>query len=132
MRPMSPEPAGHMLHRLRERQEWQFFAALPKADSFLALVWWAVLLLRGVLPALFAVAMGVLVAAVQRGESLAEPLTVVGVIFVLLQVLTPIHHGHRVQPRRSDRRISLRPVDRRRACARRAWGTSRTRHSWAT
>ena len=91
MRPMSPEPAGHMLHRLRERQEWQFFAALPKADSFLALVWWAVLLLRGVLPALFAVAMGVLVAAVQRGESLAEPLTVVGVIFVLLQVLTPIH-----------------------------------------
>ena len=91
MRPMSPEPAGHMLHRLRERQEWQFFAALPKADSFLALVWWAVLLLRGVLPALFAVAMGVLVAAVQRGESLAEPLAVVGVIFVLLQVLTPIH-----------------------------------------
>ena len=80
-----------MLQRLRERQEWQFFAALPKADSFLALVWWAVLLLRGVLPALFAVAMGVLVAAVQRGESLAEPLTVVGVIFVLLQVLTPIH-----------------------------------------
>jgi ATP-binding cassette, subfamily B, bacterial len=80
-----------MLQRLRERQEWQFFAALPKADSFLAIVWWAVLLLRGVLPALFAVAMGVLVAAVQRGGGLAEPLTVVGVIFVLLQVLTPIH-----------------------------------------
>jgi ATP-binding cassette, subfamily B, bacterial len=80
-----------MLQRLRERQEWQFFAALPKADSFLAIVWWAVLLLRGVLPALFAVAMGVLVAAVQGGGGLAEPLTVVGVIFVLLQVLTPIH-----------------------------------------
>ena len=91
MRPTNPEPAGHMLQRLRERQEWQFFAALPKADGFLAIVWWAVLLLRGVLPAFFAVAMGVLVAAVQRGESLAEPLTVVGVIFVLLQVLTPIH-----------------------------------------
>ncbi len=80
-----------MLQRLTERPEWQFFAALPKADSFLAIVWWAVLLLRGVLPALFAVAMGVLVAAVQGGESLAQPLTVVGVIFVLLQVLTPIH-----------------------------------------
>jgi ABC-type multidrug transport system fused ATPase/permease subunit len=80
-----------MLQRLRERQEWQFFAALPKADSFLALVWWAVLLLRGVLPALFAIAMGGLVAAVQGGASLAEPLAVVGVIFVLLQVLTPIH-----------------------------------------
>jgi len=91
MRPTDPKPVGHMLQRLRERQEWQFFAALPTADRFLAIVWWAVLLLRGVLPALFAVAMGVLVAAVQRGESLAEPLTVVGVIFVLLQVLTPIH-----------------------------------------
>ena len=80
-----------MLQRLRERQEWQFFAALPKADSVLAAVWWAVLLLRGVLPALFAVAMGVLVAAVQGGNNLMEPLVVVGVIFVLLQVLTPIH-----------------------------------------
>jgi len=80
-----------MLQRLRGRQEWQFFAALPKADSVLAIVWWAVLLLRGVLPALFAVAMGVLVAAVQRGSGLAEPLAIVGVIFVLLQILTPIH-----------------------------------------
>jgi len=80
-----------MLHRLRERQEWQFFAALPKADSLLAIVWWLVLLLRGVLPALFAVTMGALVAAVQGGGSLVEPLAVVGVIFVLLQVLTPIH-----------------------------------------
>jgi ATP-binding cassette, subfamily B, bacterial len=80
-----------MLQRLRERQEWQFFAALPKADSLLSIVWWLVLLLRGVLPAFFAVAMGLLVAAVQGGGSLAEPLAVVGAIFVLLQVLTPIH-----------------------------------------
>ena len=80
-----------MLQRLRERQEWQFFAALQKADSLLAIVWWLVLLLRGVLPAFFAVAMGLLVAAVQGGASLAEPLAVVGGIFVLLQVLTPIH-----------------------------------------
>jgi ABC-type multidrug transport system fused ATPase/permease subunit len=80
-----------MLQRLRERQEWQFFAALPKADSLLAIVWWLVLLLRGVLPALFAVAMGLLVAAVQRGDNLAQPLAVVGAIFVLLQILTPIH-----------------------------------------
>jgi ATP-binding cassette, subfamily B, bacterial len=80
-----------MLQRLRQRQEWQFFAALPKADSFLAIVWWLVLWLRGVLPALFAVAMGVLVAAVQGGQSLAGPLAIVGVIFVLLQILTPIH-----------------------------------------
>jgi len=68
-----------------------FFAALPKADSVLALIWWAVLLLRGILPALFAIAMGGLVAAVQKGDPLSTPLGVVGVIFVLLQVLTPIH-----------------------------------------
>ena len=80
-----------MLQRLRQRQEWQFFAALPKADGVLAVVWWAVLLLRGILPALFAIAMGVLVAAVQNGDALTGPLAVVGVIFVLLQVLTPIH-----------------------------------------
>src|SRR4051812_1423693 len=66
-----------------------FFAALPKADGTLASVWWAVVLLHGILPALFAIAMGVLVDAVQRGALLTGPLIVVGVIFVLLQVLTP-------------------------------------------
>jgi ABC-type multidrug transport system fused ATPase/permease subunit len=76
---------------LRERQEWKFFRALPAADGPLAVAWWAVLVLRGVLPALFAVAMGLLVGAVQRGESLAAALTLTGVVFILLQVLTPIH-----------------------------------------
>ena len=79
-----------MLDRWRQRQEWVFFAALPKADAVLALAWWLVVLLHGVLPALFAIAMGVLVAAVQRGDSLAGPLTVIGIVFVVLQVLTPI------------------------------------------
>lgn len=77
------------LTSLRNRNEWMFFAALPKADGTLASVWWAVVLLHGILPALFAIAMGVLVDAVQRGERLTGPLIVVGVIFVLLQVLTP-------------------------------------------
>jgi ATP-binding cassette, subfamily B, bacterial len=79
-----------VLQGLRQRQEWIFFAALPKADSFLAAAWWAVVILRGILPALFAIAMGLLVAAVQRGDSLVNPLALVGVVFVLLQVLTPI------------------------------------------
>jgi ABC-type bacteriocin/lantibiotic exporter with double-glycine peptidase domain len=82
-----------MLSRLRERAEWKFFAVLPRADGRLALAWWAVLLLRGVLPAGFAIAMGALVGAVQRGEGLAAPLAVVGVVFVLLQVLHPIHQA---------------------------------------
>ena len=79
-----------VLQGLRQRQEWIFFAALPKADSLLAVTWWAVVILRGILPALFAIAMGLLVAAVQRGDSLVNPLATVGVVFVLLQVLTPI------------------------------------------
>jgi ABC-type multidrug transport system fused ATPase/permease subunit len=82
-----------MLRRLRERAEWQFFAALPRADGRLAFAWWAVLLLRGLLPAAFAVAMGALVAAVLRGGSLAAPLVVVGVVFVLLQTLHPLHQA---------------------------------------
>jgi ABC-type multidrug transport system fused ATPase/permease subunit len=82
-----------MLRRLRERAEWKFFGALPRADRLLAFAWWAVLLLRGVLPVGFAVAMGVLVAAVEGGRDLAGPLTVVGAVFVLMQVLTPAHEA---------------------------------------
>jgi ABC-type multidrug transport system fused ATPase/permease subunit len=76
---------------ITQRKEWQFFSVLPRADAPLAAVWWLALILRGVLPALFAIAMGVLVAAVQRGEALGTPLAVTGVAFVLLQVLPPIH-----------------------------------------
>ena len=82
-----------MLRRLLERPEWKFFAVLPRADRELACAWWTVLLLRGVLPASFAVAMGGLVAAVQRGENLAAPLAVVSVVFILLQVLVPVHQA---------------------------------------
>jgi ABC-type multidrug transport system fused ATPase/permease subunit len=80
-----------VLARLRARNEWKFFAVLPRADSALALAWWVILVLRGILPAAFAIAMGLLVDAVQRGAPLAAPLTLVGIVFVLFQVLTPIH-----------------------------------------
>ena len=79
--------------RLRDRHESKFFAALPKADRALAIVWWVVLVLRGVLPAIFAIAMGILVSEVQHGERLFLGLAFVGVIFVLLQVLSPIHQA---------------------------------------
>jgi ABC-type multidrug transport system fused ATPase/permease subunit len=82
-----------MLGRLRRRPEWKFFGVLPRADRGLAVAWWAVLVLRGVLPAAFAVAMGALVGAVQRGGSLGTPLGVAGVVFILSQVLTPIHQA---------------------------------------
>jgi ATP-binding cassette subfamily B protein len=82
-----------VLKRLRERKEWTFFGVLPKAGGVLAVAWWVLLLLRGVLPALFAIAMGVLIGAVQLGSSLAIPLTFAGVVFVLLQVLAPVHQA---------------------------------------
>ena len=46
-----------MFQHVRQRKEWIVFAVLPKADGRLAFVWWAVVLLRGVLPAVFAIAM---------------------------------------------------------------------------
>ena len=82
-----------MFQSLTGRKEWKFFGVLPKADPGLAAAWWTVLLLRGILPAAFAIAMGVLVGAVERGDRLPGPLALVGAIFVLLQVLSPIHQA---------------------------------------
>jgi ABC-type multidrug transport system fused ATPase/permease subunit len=82
-----------MFRWVTERKEWKFFSVLPKAAPGLALAWWLSLLLRGALPAAFAIAMGVLVGAVQRGNPLAGPLALVGAIFILLQVLSPIHQA---------------------------------------
>jgi ATP-binding cassette subfamily B protein len=84
---------GTAFARLRARPEWKFFAVLPKADRSLAVGWWVILGLRGVLPALFAIAMGVLVGAVQHGTGLGASVALVGVVFVLLQILTPIHQA---------------------------------------
>ena len=91
-----------MIEGLRARNEWKFFGALPRADRTLAVAWWVVLVLRGILPALFAVAIGTLVGAVQRGEDLVGPLAFVGAVFVLLQVLPPIHQAVGANPRQPD------------------------------
>jgi ATP-binding cassette, subfamily B, bacterial len=79
-----------VLRHLRTRPESQFFAALPRADRVLTVAWWALLLLNGVLPAVFAVATGVLVGAVQRGAPLAAPLVLVGATFTALLAVSPI------------------------------------------
>jgi ATP-binding cassette, subfamily B, bacterial len=79
--------------RFRERNDVQFFLTLPRADAQLASAWYGLLVLRAALPAVFGVAMGVLVGAVQRGENLVPSLVLMGVTFVLLQILTPIHQA---------------------------------------
>ena len=79
-----------LLTRLRRRQEWLFFAALPHADRRLARRGGRSSCCTGRCRRLFAIAMGMLVSAVQRGDTLTAPLAIAGVIFVLLQVLTPV------------------------------------------
>ncbi len=82
-----------MLKRLTSRQEWQYLTVLPKANAPLTALWWAILVARGLLPAVFAIAMGVMVGAVEAGTSLVGPLALIGVTFVLLQVLAPLHQA---------------------------------------
>jgi ABC-type multidrug transport system fused ATPase/permease subunit len=80
-----------VLPAFTERKEWKFFSVVPKADPVLALAWWTALLLRGILPAAFAIATGLLIGAVRRGHPLSGPLALAGAIFILLQVLSPVH-----------------------------------------
>ena len=82
-----------MMRRLRDRQELALFAALHKAAPGLSTAWWALLALRGALPAIFAIATGAVVGAVDSGEPLAGPLAFVGLTFVVLQVLPPLHQA---------------------------------------
>jgi ABC-type transport system involved in cytochrome bd biosynthesis fused ATPase/permease subunit len=85
------EKGAKKRERLRARQEVQLAAALRQADRPMTAAWWVMLGARGLLPACFSVVTGVLVAAVQHRASLAAPLVVVGVVFILMQVLGPLH-----------------------------------------
>ncbi len=64
---------------------------LHQAHLSLAVAWWLLLIGRGLLPALLAVAMGTLIGAVERQSDLLEPLILLGSFFVLVQVLPPLH-----------------------------------------
>ena len=79
--------------RLQSRKELKFATVLFRADPTLAVSWWTVLILRGVLPAIFSIAMGALVAAVQNEAKPGAALAVVGIVFVALQILAPIHQA---------------------------------------
>ncbi len=79
------------MRRLRARQEVELATALSRADRPMAAGWWSLLILRGLLPAVFSIATGVLVGAIQHRYSLAAPLVIVAVVFILLQVIGPLH-----------------------------------------
>jgi ABC-type multidrug transport system fused ATPase/permease subunit len=79
------------VRKLRARKEWRFFSLLPRADRRLGRLWYGLLVVRSVLPAGFAVATGVLVSAVNRHASLVGPLVAMGAVFVLMQIVNPLH-----------------------------------------
>ncbi|MFJ6194857.1 ABC transporter ATP-binding protein [Micromonospora sp. NPDC092111] len=68
----------------------RFFAVLPEGDRALATAWWCLVLLGGLLPAAFSVAVGVLLTAIHRGDDLRPALVTVGVLFVAGLVHAPI------------------------------------------
>jgi ABC-type multidrug transport system fused ATPase/permease subunit len=78
---------------LRERNDVQFLSVLFAADAALATTWSVGLVLRGLLPAAFALAMGALIGAVQARAELSWPLLAMGTAFVGMQVLAPLHRG---------------------------------------
>ncbi len=71
--------------------ERQLFSVLYRAAPVLAVSWWVLIVLRGLLPPAFAITMGVLVSAVQSGGSVAVPLGVAGLLFLLMQTAGPLH-----------------------------------------
>jgi ATP-binding cassette subfamily B protein len=80
-----------LLRRLQARQELRLATALSQADRRMAVGWWSLLIVRGLLPAAFSIAAGVLVGAIQHRSSLAVPLAIAGLVFISLQVLAPLH-----------------------------------------
>lgn len=69
----------------------KFFAVLPRASRRLCWAWWALIVARGVLPGLFTVTVGAVVAGVGAGRSVAGAFIGLGAVFVAVQVLAPVH-----------------------------------------
>ncbi len=82
-----------MFSTVTSRQEWKFAGALRQASPGLTYAWWLLLILRAVLPATLAVSSGVLISAVQRDASLVPSLVAIGVAFVLIQIIPPLHQA---------------------------------------
>jgi ABC-type multidrug transport system fused ATPase/permease subunit len=79
------------MNRIRTSAEWRFLGVMPKAAPGLAAAWWALIALRAVLPALFTIAMGVLVGAVQARQPFSVALAAAGTVFVAMNALGPVH-----------------------------------------
>src|SRR5689334_11161898 len=81
----------NLLERVRKSAEYRFLALLTKVDPLLGGVWWGFLLVRAVLPALFAISMGSLIRAVNDGHAVGAQLWTAGLLFALMEALPPIN-----------------------------------------
>jgi ATP-binding cassette, subfamily B, bacterial len=71
--------------------EWHLvFRVLPRSSPRLARAWWALVLLRSLLPAVLVIATGALVGEVSGGGRAAVPLAVVTASSILILVLSPL------------------------------------------
>jgi len=77
--------------RMGRHQQIIFFRTLFRASPVGAGLWWGLLLVGGLIPAVFALATGSVIRAVESDGSLAGPLVVIGVVFVAMQVIGPVH-----------------------------------------
>jgi ATP-binding cassette subfamily B protein len=82
-----------VIARLRARPEWALFGALRQAAPAHAVLWWVGLVVRGTLPAAIAVTSGWLIRAVTDGDPLGGPLVALAVVFILSQVVGPLHEA---------------------------------------
>jgi ATP-binding cassette subfamily B protein len=80
-----------MVGRIRQSAEYRFLTLLHRVDPALGAAWWAFVVVRAVLPAAFAVSMGVLISAVKDGQALGPRLWTTGVLFALMEALPPVN-----------------------------------------
>ena len=67
--------------------------ALHRAAPGLAWAWWILVVIRGALPAVLAVAIGVVVGAVNDGAPLGWPLAAASIALAAMQILPPLHQA---------------------------------------
>ncbi len=82
-----------MFDRLKARPEWKFFGVLLKADRPLAIAWWVALWIARSAAGAVRHRDGRAGRRRAARRSARAPLIAVGVVFVLLQVLPPLHQA---------------------------------------
>lgn len=76
-----------------DRPTWTFFRAVHAATPTRSTLWWAMVAVRGALPAVLGVLAGWLTETITEGGSLTVPLVALAVTFVVSQMTGPIHEA---------------------------------------